>query len=151
MRNECINKLNNVVKNKKLSKNVENSIYHHYGTNIHQYRDKFVSLYLNLNPKSIIGNKTFVKRLKKKEINVSDIAIIKPAEIFPEYWSDIMNKRKLQEDFLYSKRPESYSTLYTCGRCKNKKVSYYELQTRSADEGMTTFYRCIECNNKWKN
>ena len=30
------------------------------------------------------------------------------------------------------------------------KCTYYQLQTRSADEPMTTFVTCINCGNRWK-
>ena len=33
---------------------------------------------------------------------------------------------------------------------RKKKCTYYQLQTRSADEPMTTFITCLNCNNKWK-
>jgi transcription elongation factor S-II len=28
--------------------------------------------------------------------------------------------------------------------------TYYQLQTRSADEPMTTFVTCVNCDNRWK-
>ena len=39
---------------------------------------------------------------------------------------------------------------YHCDRCHMNQCSYYELQTRSADEAMTVFITCIVCGNKWK-
>ena len=41
-------------------------------------------------------------------------------------------------------------SLLKCGRCKQNTVSYYEMQTRSADEPMTVFCTCATCGNKWK-
>lgn len=38
----------------------------------------------------------------------------------------------------------------TCSRCKSKKVSKTELQTRSSDESATTFYKCVNCKKRWK-
>jgi len=37
-----------------------------------------------------------------------------------------------------------------CGKCKNNKVTYYELQTRSGDEAITQYFNCICCGHKWK-
>ena len=34
--------------------------------------------------------------------------------------------------------------------CTNRRAYFYQLQTRSADEPMTTFYRCTECAHQWK-
>ncbi|KAJ8435123.1 hypothetical protein Cgig2_020766 [Carnegiea gigantea] len=39
---------------------------------------------------------------------------------------------------------------FKCGRCGQRKCTYYQLQTRSADEPMTTFVRCVVCYNRWK-
>ncbi|XP_077412789.1 transcription elongation factor A protein 1 isoform X1 [Vanacampus margaritifer] len=40
--------------------------------------------------------------------------------------------------------------LFTCGKCKGKCCTYTQVQTRSADEPMTTFVFCNECGNRWK-
>ena len=43
------------------------------------------------------------------------------------------------------------SIVLYCSRCKRKtKCDYYQMQTRSADEPMTTFITCLECDKKWK-
>ena len=44
----------------------------------------------------------------------------------------------------------SPTTIFTCGKCKKNNCSYYQMQTRSADEPMTTFVTCLECRNAWK-
>ncbi|KAG5841595.1 transcription elongation factor A protein 1-like [Anguilla rostrata] len=40
--------------------------------------------------------------------------------------------------------------LFTCGKCKKKRCTYTQVQTRSADEPMTTFVFCNDCGNRWK-
>ncbi|XP_036252861.1 transcription elongation factor A protein 3-like isoform X3 [Molothrus ater] len=40
--------------------------------------------------------------------------------------------------------------LFQCGKCKKKNCTYNQVQTRSADEPMTTFVLCNECGNRWK-
>jgi DNA-directed RNA polymerase subunit M/transcription elongation factor TFIIS len=40
--------------------------------------------------------------------------------------------------------------IYECRKCKSKKTFSYQLQTRSADEGMTTFVECSKCSVKWR-
>ena len=37
-----------------------------------------------------------------------------------------------------------------CPRCKSRKVKETSVQTRSADEGATSFYHCTKCDYKWK-
>jgi len=39
---------------------------------------------------------------------------------------------------------------FKCGKCKKNNCTYNQLQTRSADEPMTTFVMCNECGNRWK-
>jgi len=40
--------------------------------------------------------------------------------------------------------------MFRCGKCGQRKCTYYQMQTRSADEPMTTFVRCTVCPNRWK-
>ncbi|CAK7356763.1 unnamed protein product [Dovyalis caffra] len=39
---------------------------------------------------------------------------------------------------------------FECGRCGKRETTYCQLQTRSADEPMTTYVTCVICNNHWK-
>eukprot|EP01064_Diplonema_japonicum_P006924 TRINITY_DN1472_c1_g2_i1.p1 TRINITY_DN1472_c1_g2~~TRINITY_DN1472_c1_g2_i1.p1 ORF type:complete len:444 (+),score=123.65 TRINITY_DN1472_c1_g2_i1:459-1790(+) len=39
---------------------------------------------------------------------------------------------------------------FRCGRCNQNKTTYFQMQTRSADEPMTTFVTCVNCGNAWK-
>ena len=48
-------------------------------------------------------------------------------------------------------RKEASTDAFKCGKCKQRKCTYYQLQTRSADEPMTTFVTCVNCDNRWKN
>lgn len=34
--------------------------------------------------------------------------------------------------------------------CTSKQAYFYQLQTRSADEPPTSFYKCIECSKQWR-
>lgn len=34
--------------------------------------------------------------------------------------------------------------------CGGDKAYFYQLQIRSADEPMTTFYKCTKCGHKWR-
>ena len=39
---------------------------------------------------------------------------------------------------------------FRCGKCGQRKTTYHQMQTRSADEPMTTYVTCVNCNNHWK-
>lgn len=40
--------------------------------------------------------------------------------------------------------------LLKCGKCRKSNCTYNQVQTRSADEPMTTFVYCNECGHRWK-
>lgn len=45
---------------------------------------------------------------------------------------------------------KAISSQLKCFKCGERKVSYTQAQTRSADEPMTTFCVCTVCGNRWK-
>ncbi len=38
-----------------------------------------------------------------------------------------------------------------CPKCGNNLAFWWMLQTRSADEATTQFYRCTQCSHTWRN
>ena len=38
----------------------------------------------------------------------------------------------------------------TCPKCEAHRAYYQQLQIRSADAPMTTFYRCVSCGHNWR-
>ncbi|NP_001081812.1 transcription elongation factor A2 S homeolog [Xenopus laevis] len=60
-----------------------------------------------------------------------------------------ITKASIQEHQM-GKTGGTQSDLFTCGKCKKKNCTYTQVQTRSADEPMTTFVVCNECGNRWK-
>ena len=38
-----------------------------------------------------------------------------------------------------------------CESCGHDEAVWWMLQTRSADEPTTQFYRCVKCRNTWRN
>jgi transcription elongation factor S-II len=59
-------------------------------------------------------------------------------------------KKENMDKAMVAQEERSISTQLTCGKCGQKKVSYTQAQTRSADEPMTTFCTCMNCGNRWK-
>jgi len=112
---------------------------------VHLYKDRLRSIYLNLKQ-----NKSFREKIMTEEITMDDLAKITHQEIFPEKWNDLINRKIKRDDSKFSQNIESMTDMYKCKKCGSKRSTYYELQTRSADESMTIFIRCIDCGNQMK-
>ena len=68
----------------------------------------------------------------------------------PDRWRDIIQKSLEKDKARYSQKATASIELY-CHSCRRKtKCDYYQMQTRSADEPMTTFVTCLECDKRWK-
>jgi len=77
------------------------------------------------------------------------IVSMQSTHLYPEIWEEIIIKNKKKMDFL-SKKEVTMSSIFTCGKCKQKNCTYFQMQTRSADEPMTTFVTCLNCDKRWK-
>jgi DNA-directed RNA polymerase subunit M/transcription elongation factor TFIIS len=94
-----------------------------------------------------------VYRLKRKELNVKNLAKYPPEILWPEGPHAMAMFRALKRDLQIEKAKaaeEDYDGLFKCGKCKSVKTTYYQMQTRSADEPMTTYVTCKNCGHKWK-
>ena len=71
-------------------------------------------------------------------------------DLNPKRWKEMIQSIIDKKKAMYSKKSTASIFLY-CSSCKKKtRCDYYQLQTRSADEPMTTFVTCLECDKKWK-
>ncbi|KAH8112319.1 hypothetical protein DFH11DRAFT_1609203 [Phellopilus nigrolimitatus] len=61
-------------------------------------------------------------------------------------------ERKAVDDVLGGEATwrDADSTSIACPKCDNERAYFYQLQIRSADEPMTTFYRCTKCTHQWR-
>ena len=71
-------------------------------------------------------------------------------ELNPEMWEEMMEDRKIRLENKYFPKIEASTDNFQCRKCKKNKCTYYQAQTRSADEPMTTYVTCLECGNNWK-
>jgi transcription elongation factor S-II len=114
------------------------------------YINKARSLYTNLDENSYVKNINFKQKIIVGSIKVEDIPHLTFQQVFPEHWKTMMDDLHKKSELLYEEKLEAMTDQYKCSRCKSRKCTYYELQTRSADESMTIFITCITCGNRWK-
>lgn len=75
------------------------------------------------------------------------------AEPWSTRWSSVLyrgDQERIAERFESGTPPVLKEGGIQCYQCGKKKTFFYQLQTRSGDEGMTTFYTCAHCFNRWK-
>jgi transcription elongation factor S-II len=111
----------------------------------------FVNLYLT-KYRSILNNITLslFNKVLNKEIKPHIIAMMTHQELQPERWQKLLELKKIKDENRYTPKIEATTDAYTCRNCKSNKCWHYQLQTRSADEPMTTYVTCLNCSNKWK-
>jgi len=73
---------------------------------------------------------------------------------------DVTTTKQVKEEeevseFNVLEKSDSQETLPTikidCEKCGHDQAVWWMLQTRSADEPTTQFYRCVKCNFTWRN
>jgi transcription elongation factor S-II len=108
------------------------------------YTDRLRCIYINLN------NKELYNKIINKEILAHEVAFMTHQEMLPQKWNKLLELKKERDQNKYTPKIEASSSSFTCRKCKSKRCNYYQLQTRSADEPMTTFVTCLDCTTRWK-
>lgn len=128
---------------------VENAAFSHFKGDGAEYKKKIRSLFANLKNKS---NKELGQRVMSGGISADKFVVMTDEDLK----SDDQRRKEIELEKENMKKAQvpmeekSISDSLECGKCKKKKVSYTQAQTRSADEPMTTFCECMNCGNRWK-
>jgi DNA-directed RNA polymerase subunit M/transcription elongation factor TFIIS len=104
----------------------------------------------NLDPASYIKNTELLSTVLSKTILIHEIPFLPPTELFPEKWKAMVEQQVKQEIRALEGDKDMSSNMFKCKGCGKSQTTYYELQTRSADEPMTIFIRCIPCGKQWR-
>jgi transcription elongation factor S-II len=123
--------------NRKVVKKWENQYF------VQIYLDKLKSVYLNLNEK-------ILAKLLSKEIKAEEIAFMTHQELDFERWDKLIQAKNKRTENKSETNIVASTDTFKCGKCHSRDCTYYQMQTRSADEPMTTFVTCIQCDHKWK-
>lgn len=91
-----------------------------------------------------------IDRILNNEIDCYTLASMSPQELNPLIWKEPVEKYNEKMKNAYEMNMVSMSDHIVCMKCKSREIVYNEYQSRKADEGSTTAYTCLKCNNKWR-
>tara|TARA_B100000941_G_scaffold290917_1_gene275971 strand:- start:3723 stop:4295 length:573 start_codon:yes stop_codon:yes gene_type:complete len=121
-----------------------------------QYRQAYLKIICNLEKNS--NAPLVIQMLKAREIAIQNIVFLEYDVLDPENWDKFKKLAKKNSTNIVVKPPDLKTMadgFHKCFRCASQrrpayKTTFYEMQTRSADEPMTQFITCHSCGNRWK-
>lgn len=108
------------------------------------YLDRLRTIYINLKNKDILA------LLQSKELLPQSFASMTHQEMNPKRWHELLEQKMKRDANKFTTNIQASTDMFTCKKCKSKRCTYYELQTRSADEPATIFVTCLDCGKNWK-
>jgi transcription elongation factor S-II len=124
--------------NKKVVKKWDNPFF------VQIYLDHLRSIYNNLK------NEKLIEMVNNGEIKSHELAFMTHQEICPEKWDDLIKAKSIRDKNKFEQNLEAMTDTFKCRKCYSRKCSYYQMQTRSADEPMSIYINCLCCGNRWK-
>ncbi|KAL9686554.1 hypothetical protein QQ045_030946 [Rhodiola kirilowii] len=128
---------------------VESAMFEKWGRTNESQRAKYRSVMFNMNDSK---NPDFRRKVLLGQISPEKIPTLTAEDMASD-------ERRSQNDEIKRKAllecereaaPKSTTDQFKCSKCGQRKTTYYQMQTRSADEPMTTFVTCVNCNSHWK-
>lgn len=128
---------------------VESVLFENWGSSGGSQKAKYRSLMFNLKDTK---NPDFRRKVLLGHVEAERLVNMSTAEMASNERQQ--ENKKLEEKALFECQrggpKEATTDQFKCGRCGKRKTTYYQMQTRSADEPMTTYVTCVNCNNRWK-
>lgn len=128
---------------------VESAIYFKCQGTSQQYKNKYRNISFNIkDPK----NAKLRMALLYRHIPPSELLNMSNQDLAND---DLKKTReevhaKMTRDAMPFSKQEASTDMFRCGKCKERKCTYFQMQTRSADEPLTTFVSCVHCGNRWR-
>ncbi|XP_073937111.1 transcription elongation factor A protein 3 isoform X2 [Castor canadensis] len=133
----------------KLASEIEDHIYQELKSTDMKYRNRVRSRISNLKDPRNPGLR---RNVLSGAISAGLIARMTAEEMASDELRELRNAMTQEaiREHQMAKTSGTTTDLFQCSKCKKKNCTYNQVQTRSADEPMTTFVLCNECGNRWK-
>ncbi len=151
-------KLNEKFNNEKHGINLEKGIFNYTLKEADQRKivkkwdnEFFIQIYLT-HLRSILNNLNdkLIDDVNNGNILPHTIAFMTHQELDHGRWAQLIDAKSKRDKNKFEVNLAASTDTFTCRKCKGNQCTYYQMQTRSADEPMTTFCQCILCGNRWK-
>ena len=151
-------KINEKLKNEKHSINLEKGIFNYALKEADQrkivkkwdnkhfvqiYLDRLRSIYINLND-------SIIEQINNGTVKAHVVAFMTHQELNPDKWTTLIEAKAKRDANKFETNIAAATDTFTCRKCKGNQCTYYQMQTRSADEPMTCYISCVLCGNRWK-
>lgn len=132
-----------------LADELEDAIYSEFKNTDARYKNRVRSRYSNLKDAK---NPQLRSNFIAGAITPAQLAKMTAEEMASDEMKTLRNKliKESIDDAQLATVQGTKTDLLKCGKCKKRNCTYNQIQTRSADEPMTTFVMCNECGNRWK-
>jgi transcription elongation factor S-II len=107
------------------------------------YVDRLRTIHRNLSPDILAG-------IRSGELTPQSLAFMTHQEMNPERWDTLIQQKTKRDASRFDTKIEASTDMYTCKKCRSKRCTYYEMQTRSADESATIFVTCLDCGKHFR-
>uniref|UniRef100_A0A6C0I4J2 TFIIS-type domain-containing protein n=1 Tax=viral metagenome TaxID=1070528 RepID=A0A6C0I4J2_9ZZZZ len=108
------------------------------------YTDRLRTILYNLNSPDLL------QQVLSKELTPQALVFMTHQEMKPERWTKLIDDKIKRVASKLTTNHQASTDMFTCKKCKGKRTTFYELQTRSADEPATIFITCLDCGQNMK-
>ena len=151
-------KLDEILKNEKNSLNLEKGIFNYSLKEADQRKivkkwdnKQFIQIYVDRLRSIMINLKgDILRQINDGTIKSHVVAFMTHQELTPERWATMIETKTKRDKNKFETNMSAATDVFTCRKCKGNQCTYYQMQTRSADEPMTTFVTCLICTTRWK-
>jgi len=131
-----------------IARQIEEAMFDLFQNTEKDYKAKYRSLSFNLKKNVELRNGLMIGALTPAKL-----CTMTPLEMASEDLKKELHRIEqyyLEAAKLLGNKNQTTTDMFRCGKCGERKTTYYQMQTRSADEPMTTFHTCCVCGNRWK-
>ena len=151
-------KLDEILNNEKNSSNLEKGIFNYSLKEADQRKivkkwdnKQFIQIYVDRLRSIMINLKgDILKQIDEGTIKPHIVAFMTHQELSPERWATMIETKTKRDKNKFETNMSASTDLFTCRKCKGNQCTYYQMQTRSADEPMTTFVTCLIFTARFK-